>query len=210
MRTACLGGLWALLVALAISPAASVLRFTLPSQLAGEDGCSPGAAPLDSISLVELWRMDSGVALERVRPPAARPGGEETLLVSPGTDQVSFYVTCRRPGSRSSCPSRPYTFNGRVDVGPIGGPGAGPWLGSPRPNPSGGLVAVSWCLPSAARMRLEVVDVAGRVVARLVDTDHAAGVHVSLWDARRAAPGIYLVRARSGPWTATVRVLVLH
>ena len=132
------------------------------------------------------------------------------MLVFPGLEQVSYGLRTRAPFSRSSCMSNLVTFNGRADAGPAGGPGTGPWLGVPRPNPSGGLVAVSWCLPSPARVHLEVVDIAGRVVARLVDQDHAAGVHVSVWDARRAAPGIYLIHARVGSWAAARRVLVLH
>ena len=197
-----------LLIAMA-APAAE-LRFTLPATRAGADGCTPGTVPLDSLALVELWRLDSTLTLERARAPLGSPGDEETLHVEPGEGQVTYHVVTRAPGSRPSCPSNGVTFNGRVDVGPTGDPGAGPWLGVPRPNPTGGLVAVSWCLPAAAGMRLEVVDVAGRVVARPADGHHAAGVHVSLWDARRAAPGIYFVRARSGRWSAVARVLVLH
>lgn len=201
----------AILLALMLAGTASaeILHFTQASWRAGEDGCSPSAVPLDSVSLIELWRYDSEITLERTRP-AGPPGCDETLLVWPGLEQVSYGVRARAPGTRPSCMSNLVTFNGRVDADPAGGPGAGPWLGVPRPNPSGGLVAVSWCLPSAARLRLEVVDIAGRVVARLADSDHAAGVHVSIWDARQAAPGIYLVCARSSGWAATRRVLVLR
>jgi hypothetical protein len=210
MRTTLLAvGLLSL--ALGCPSGAEVLRFRLPAYLAGEDGCSEGMVPLDSISAVELWRLEgANLFLERTRSPLVAPGEEETLAVVPGSGQVTYYVTTRAPFSRSSCMSNLVTFNGRADAGPAGGPGTGPWLGFARPNPSGGLVAVSWCLPSAARARLEVVDIAGRVVARLEDSDHAAGVHVSVWDARRAAPGIYLMRARSGGWSAARRVLVLH
>jgi len=203
-------GVALLALAVAAPAAADVLRFTLPSHRAGADGCSPGTRALDSLSLVELWRLDSGVTLERARAPLGRPGEEETLHVEPGEAQVTYYIVTRAPGSRPSCPGNYVTFNGRVDAGPAGDPGSGPWLGVPRPNPSGGLVAVSWCLPSAARMRIEVADVAGRVVARLADSDHVPGVHVSLWDARRAPPGIYFLRARSGGWSSMRRVLVLR
>jgi hypothetical protein len=37
-----------------------------------------------------------------------------------------------------------------------------------------------------------------------------AGVHVRLWEANVAAPGIYFVRLRVGGWQATRRVLVLR
>ena len=186
-----------------------VLCFTEPLFRADSTGCGTGSVPLDTLTLIELWRYDHEITLERTRA-AGPPGAGETLLVFPGAGQVSYGVKVRGRGTRSSCMSNLVTFNGRVEADPAGGPGIGPWLGLPRPNPAGGPVAVSWCLPQAARMRLEVVDIAGRVVARPVDADHAAGVHVALWDARRAAPGIYLLRASSGPWSAVRRVLVLH
>ncbi len=124
-------------------------------------------------------------------------------------EQTNYFVQVRKVTGVPNCPSNLITLCGRVGVSP--GPGAsGPWLGVPRPNPTGGLVALTWCLPEAARTAIEVMDIAGRVVARPVDQDHAAGVHVALWDARAAAPGIYLVRARARGWSAARRVLVLH
>ena len=61
------------------------------------------------------------------------------------------------------------------------------------PNPARGRTTFSFALPQTGRVRLTVVDAAGRLVATLVDGDVAAGWHEAQWSAR-AAPGVYFAR----------------
>ena len=63
-------------------------------------------------------------------------------------------------------------------------------------------------------MKVEVFDVAGRLVSTLCEGPLGAGPHDVIWDGRRpsagwAAPGVYFVRC-SGPrgWEARPVVLV--
>ncbi len=67
------------------------------------------------------------------------------------------------------------------------------------PNPARGSTRVDFALNAPARVRIEALDLAGRVIARIEESDHAAGEWSATWDGRtiagqRAAPGVYLVR----------------
>lgn len=79
---------------------------------------------------------------------------------------------------------------------------------APYPSPSRGPVTFDFALPAAGRVTLDVFDVTGRRVRRLLDPgERAAGTHRARWDGRddagrRAAPGVYLARL-----TAAGRVL---
>ena len=82
---------------------------------------------------------------------------------------------------------------------------AGPW-----PNPSAGATHFDFALPVAASVRLEVIDVAGRLVATLTDGVLAAGTHQARWSGedasgRPAAAGIYFARLQAGPQSFTRR-----
>lgn len=85
---------------------------------------------------------------------------------------------------------------------------------SAGPNPSRGAVRVTLALPADERdVRVSVHDVAGRELALLSSGALAAGRHSWNWDGRDprgvpAAPGVYLVRARTGEQMRTGRVVV--
>lgn len=84
------------------------------------------------------------------------------------------------------------------------------------PNPARGDSHVRFALGTGARVRAEVLDVAGRVIATLADGERVAGEHTLTWDGRssgglRAAPGLYVVRlAAKGLPTRTARILRLE
>ncbi len=74
-------------------------------------------------------------------------------------------------------------------------------LAAPVPHPAraGQPVRLRFSLTEAARVTLELFDVAGRRAATLVDGPVAAGEHVTVWDTRldaggSAPPGVYLAR----------------
>jgi hypothetical protein len=76
-------------------------------------------------------------------------------------------------------------------------------LSAPVPDPASGPVALLLSLPEAADVRVDVLDVAGRVVAKLLDGYCDAAQITLHWDGRdgRGVPlgaGIYWVRARAG------------
>jgi hypothetical protein len=76
-------------------------------------------------------------------------------------------------------------------------------LAAPSPNPAAGAVRLAFTLLVAGPVRLQVVAVDGRAVARLVDGPLAAGAHEARWDGldasgRPAPPGLYFVRLEAG------------
>ncbi len=126
---------------------------------------------------------------------------------------------------------------GQPDPGILTGPGVslggGYWLGGyvtvgvsesdpiafvcglPTPNPLVQRTVLSFELPVASDVALDVYDVAGRIVQSLAHGRLPAGRHERAWngtDARgaRAAPGVYFVRFAAGPYEAHRRILVLR
>ena len=70
------------------------------------------------------------------------------------------------------------------------------------PNPFNPTTAVRFAVPRDTRLRLDVLDVRGRLVRRLLDGPVAAGFHRQVWDGRDAngrgvASGVYHLRLRA-------------
>ena len=80
-----------------------------------------------------------------------------------------------------------------------------------RPNPSQGAVTVAFSLPGDAPARLELVDLAGRLVTRRDVGSLGVGYHVvDLTEGRRLSAGVYLLRLSQGRVTQTARVVVIR
>jgi hypothetical protein len=94
-----------------------------------------------------------------------------------------------------------------VDVPPAKPPIAGLELRGVMPNPARGASTVRLALGRESRIRVQVLDIAGREVARLADGVQPAGEHTLTWSGEtsrgtKAAAGLYLVRV-SGDGLAT-------
>jgi hypothetical protein len=104
-----------------------------------------------------------------------------------GTQVGEAYTGARDVGQLASVP--PAVANGLHLDGSV-------------PNPSRGSTTISFTLPVGGRVSLEIVDIAGRRIATLVDRTMEAGPHHYVWDGRGAEggvpPGVYLCRLRQG------------
>ncbi len=86
-------------------------------------------------------------------------------------------------------------------------------LGSPAPNPSPGGVVIPFGLPErSGAVRLEVFDLAGRRVARLLDGALGAGIYRIRWDGRddagrRLGSGVVFARLSAGPLERTTKIV---
>ena len=131
-------------------------------------------------------------------------------------------------------PLTPYEWHVKVSDGhtaPVTGPtwdfttassstDVGDWahggltLAPPAPNPARAALRFSFDLPRAMRVRLDVVDVQGRVVATLAEGDFNAGWHERSWDASvagaRAGAGLYFVRLETPEGRRVRRVALLR
>jgi len=66
------------------------------------------------------------------------------------------------------------------------------------PNPFNPTVVIHFSLPAAQKVVLDVFDVRGSLVARLLDGQKDAGEHKLVWSGARQASGIYLLRLQAG------------
>jgi glucose/arabinose dehydrogenase len=82
------------------------------------------------------------------------------------------------------------------------------------PNPSSGPATMSFRMPVAGYVRLEVFDLAGRLTRRLVDGTLLAGPRQIVWDGRDGAgravpPGVYMARLERPSGVEAVHLLRL-
>ncbi len=78
------------------------------------------------------------------------------------------------------------------------------------PNPFNPVTTIRFALPSSEQVTLDVFDVVGRRVARLVDTRLPAGFHETRWNANRFASGMYVYRIRAGTYQQSRAMILLR
>jgi hypothetical protein len=99
---------------------------------------------------------------------------------------------------------------------PIAMPAARLTLYQNRPNPFNPSTTISFSLPGECAVRLEVYDVSGRLVARLIDGERrAAGLNNVEWNGRdvsgrSSASGIYIYRLTAGKETISRKMVLLR
>lgn len=81
-------------------------------------------------------------------------------------------------------------------------------LGAAYPNPYRGVVHIPFAVPKAGPVKIELYDLAGRVVATLVDTWANEGAHLATVDTSRLSPGVYIYRAVAAENVASRRLVV--
>ena len=91
---------------------------------------------------------------------------------------------------------------------------AGLRLEQNRPNPFNPKTTIGFSTPSAAHVRLDITDLAGRLVATLVDGHLAGGDHVAEWDGRDrgglpVASGVYFSTVTARGFSEMRKVLLI-
>jgi len=77
------------------------------------------------------------------------------------------------------------------------------------PNPSRATSRIQYTVARTGHMRIEVVDVAGRVVSTLVDGVEAAGRHEAAWRGERMPAGVFFVRLTTPDRTVSRKIVRL-
>jgi len=82
-------------------------------------------------------------------------------------------------------------------------------LNQNRPNPFNPVTEISFSLPQASDVSLEIYDIIGRRVTVLVESRLDAGIHSYIWDASGFASGIYFTRLKAGTFMDTKKMILL-
>lgn len=77
------------------------------------------------------------------------------------------------------------------------------------PNPFNPVTVISYTLPTASGVRLDVFNVLGQRVETLVDTYQAAGEHSVLWNSRDYPSGVYFYRLAMNGSVETKKMILL-
>ena len=81
-------------------------------------------------------------------------------------------------------------------------------FGQNYPNPFNPVTTVTYDLPEAGRVTIDVFDAHGRVVESLVTGHQSLGKHAVAWDVSDKSSGAYFVRMEAGVFS-DVRTMVL-
>ncbi len=170
---------------------------------------------LDGVHLRWDWAESTAIALERAEALAG-PWATINAELSRDADATVALDRDVLPGREYWYRLRAFDRGGQETFGePVFVPttsAAGFQLLGVTPNPGHGPLRITFSLPRAASIELDVFDVLGRHVASLARGPHAAGVRTAEWLGRESAapasPGIYLVRYRH-PDGRQVRRVVL-
>jgi len=151
-------------------------------------------APGDTADVVFHWTpLEAGD--QRLGLRASLQGGEADLA---GSDNLLDFMVPVLPGPATTdvmaALQTPFEF------------------GAPYPNPFDSHLHFEFALPRPGRARLDVFDIAGRLIATLVDRDLPAGRHHQEWNGNprsgRVLPaGVYLARLRTPAHTAVRKVV---
>ncbi len=78
-----------------------------------------------------------------------------------------------------------------------------------HPNPFNPITEISFSLPSATHVKLEIYNIMGQLVATLADRRFEAGQHTIEWNGSQVASGVYLYRLRAGDFVDTKKMILL-
>ena len=105
-----------------------------------------------------------------------------------------------------------YEANGFAVVGAEAVPPAPTeyYLSRAYPNPFNAQTKVTYGMPEAGNVSIKVFDLAGRLVATLIDGQQIAGNHMTVWNGSNSASGIYLIKMQSADFSTTRKVMLMR
>lgn len=77
------------------------------------------------------------------------------------------------------------------------------------PNPFNPTTVIGFDVPAAEKVRIDVYDIGGRLVAVLTNRRYQPGSHQVSFRADRLASGIYLVRSQYGSLSETQKITLV-
>jgi uncharacterized delta-60 repeat protein len=113
------------------------------------------------------------------------------------SDSTSDYATIK------------YSQQTGVEIGPGGNPVPSRFSLSCHPNPFNASTQITYRLPEAGYLSLNIYNLGGQLTEILVEDYHKAGEYEVLWDASDYPSGIYFYKLTAGDYTETRRMTLL-
>lgn len=183
---------------------------TFSAYLVAESGGSAAGVALPDTEAVQQEAqagMDAGVA----------PAGSVTEAVGEEAPEIDEVMPAQLPPGEASGVAEAQEQTAEMQAGDLASagvatstagssaspaPGASPATGTPtefglfqnHPNPFNPSTTISYALPVDAHVTLEVYDIVGRLVGRILEGEVQAGYHDAKFDASRLASGTYIYR----------------
>jgi len=149
----------------------------------GVDGEGSYSGTATSMAHSVLGKMQIGYQTSAVTP---------ILHYQGGVDDIRVYDTALTQEQISRLASDPSVVTaGKMSV-------QGTFSLDATPNPFNPTVVIHFSLPIAQKVVLEIFDVKGGLVARLLDGQKDAGKHKLVWAGTQQASGVYLLRLQAG------------
>ena len=146
---------------------------------------------LESLSVCATYDFPSG-AIQNTLVPASGDGGQ--ILATLFQDRIVFSQIGVLDVKETTPSAWPTSFS----------------LSSPFPNPFNSSTTISFTLPKPGRYALDVVDISGRLVARLSDGWKEAGSYREVWDGGGVGSGVYYVKVGTGAVSASQPVTLIR
>ena len=77
------------------------------------------------------------------------------------------------------------------------------------PNPFNPSTNISFSLPEVSNVKINIYDISGNLVEKLVDNRFSEGNHVVRWDASKFASGVYFYKMETEKFTASKKMLLV-
>ena len=191
---------------LVAAPGATPLQATLSWQPAIDDPASTGKS---MIKFYSIYRASGTGALVKLGNSATTSFGDNVTTAG----SYSYAVSATDFGGNESAksPGITYTFLGVEAGAELPDVYA---LGANYPNPFNPSTIITFQLPEAGHMTLQVYDLTGKVVNTLVGEHRPAGYHQVVWNGRdnrgtSLATGVYFYRIVAGQSYTETRKMVL-
>jgi len=128
-------------------------------------------------------------------------------------NDTDYYIQFRGSNDQEDWYDHPYRFRLRFiedeEVEPVILIPVDYFLSAGYPNPFNNTTRLSYDLPEAVNVKIQIYDLSGRLVITLTNGKYEAGHHYVTWDADNFATGIYLVRMRAGEFESVRKVTLL-
>ncbi|MCC6651348.1 MAG: T9SS type A sorting domain-containing protein, partial [Candidatus Eisenbacteria bacterium] len=173
-------------------------------------------APYPGVQAVDLYISYTGAAGPWTLYASGIPntGAYDLYLPSPGQWPTNCYLRldardwAGQIGTDRS--NGPWTIGNAILTDAADAPIAAFAMDPIAPNPARGATPVRFALPHRADVRVSVLDVQGREVARLADGAFEPGRHAVTLDSARLSPGLFFVRVQAGGASLTRRVAIVR